>query len=261
MPRFAANLSMMFTEHDVLDRFQAAADAGFDAVEMLFPYAHAPEDVAKRKDAAGVRQVLFNMPPGDWDAGERGMACHPGREAEFAAGVTKALLYAEALDCPLLHVMAGLAPQGTDPAVLQTTYRRNLAHAAEAAAQAGRAVCIEPINARDMPGFYLRTTDQAVAHLDAVGNPQAWLQLDFYHAQISEGDLTRRTERLIDRVGHVQIAGVPDRHEPDAGEVAFGHVFATLDRLGYRGWIGCEYRPKGKTTDGLGWAKAYLKQG
>ncbi|TVQ36735.1 MAG: hydroxypyruvate isomerase [Geminicoccaceae bacterium] len=257
MPRFAANLTMMFTEHDPLDRFQAAADAGFAAVEMLFPYAHDMDVIAKRKQAAGLEQVLFNLPPGDWDAGERGMACLSGREAEFEAGVAKALAYAEALECPMLHMMAGLAPAGAEAAQLQATYRRNLAFAADAVGSAGRSLCIEPINARDMPGFYLRTTDQSIAHLDAVGKANAWLQFDVYHCQISEGDLTRRMERLMDRIGHVQIAGVPDRHEPDEGEVAYGHVFAAFDRLGYQGWIGCEYRPKGKTTDGLGWLRPY----
>ncbi len=258
MPRFAANLTMMFNEHAPLDRYQAAADAGFRAAEMLFPYAHGVDEVAKRQQASGLQQVLFNLPPGDWDAGERGMACHPGREAEFEAAVEKALIYAEALDCPLLHMMAGLAPEGADPATLEATYRRNLAFAADAVAAAGRSLCIEPINARDMPGYYLRTTTQAIAHLDAVAKANASLQFDLYHCQISEGDLSKRTEALIDRVGHIQVASVPDRNEPDAGEVAYGHLFALLDRLGYAGWIGCEYRPKGKTTDGLGWAKPYL---
>jgi hydroxypyruvate isomerase len=261
MPRFAANLTMMFNEHAPLDRYRAAADAGFEAVEMLFPYAHDVEAIAKAKQAAGVRQVLFNLPPGDWDAGERGMACIPGREAEFEEGVRTALRYAEALECPMLHMMAGLAPAVADPATLAATYRRNLAFAADAVGEAGRSLCIEPINARDMPGFYLRTTGEAIGHLDAAGKANASLQFDVYHCQISEGDLTRRIEALIDRIGHVQIAGVPDRHEPSAGEVAYGHVFDLFDRLGYEGWIGCEYRPKAGTVDGLGWVRPYLAKG
>ncbi|MEO1093056.1 MAG: 2-oxo-tetronate isomerase [Pseudomonadota bacterium] len=255
MPRFAANLSMMFTEHPFLDRFQAAADAGFTAVEFLFPYDHPPEIVAKWREAAGVHQALFNLAPGNWDGGERGLASLPGREAEFEASVTQALDYADALDCPLLHVMAGIP--GNAPAEAATaTYRRNLTLAADRAAARGRSICIEPINARDMPGFFLRTTTEAIAHLDDVARPNAHLQLDLYHCQISEGDLAKRTAALLPRVAHVQIAGVPERHEPSLGEINYPYLFALLDRLGYDGWVGCEYRPEAGTVEGLGWFAA-----
>ncbi len=250
MPRFAANLSMMFTERPFLERFDAAAAAGFRAVEFLFPYAHEPAEIRTALDRNGLRLALFNAPPGDWEGGERGLAAVPGRAAEFRSGFARALDYAAVLNPSRLHVMAGIA----SGEAARATYVANLAHAAEAAG--GRRLCIEPINTRDMPGYHVSTSDDAVAVLDAVGAANLGLQFDFYHAQIMEGDLTRRLERLMPRIAHVQIAGVPDRHEPDTGEVSFPHLFAALDRLGYDGFVGCEYRPRGRTEDGLGWFRS-----
>ncbi len=247
MPRFAANLTMMFTERPFLERFEAAAAAGFRAVEFLFPYDRAAAEVRAALDAAGLELALFNAPPGDWDAGERGLAALPGREADFRETLAQALDYAAVLRPARLHLMAGLA---SGPAARET-YRANLAWAAEAAA--GQGLTIEPINARDMPGYHLATSEDAVSVLDAVGAANLGLQLDLYHAQIMEGDLTRRIERLLPRIAHVQIAGVPERHEPDQGEVSYPHLFALMDRLGYAGFVGCEYRPRARTEDGLGW--------
>ena len=253
MPNFAANLSMMFTEHAFLDRFQAARSAGFTAVEYLFPYDFAPGDIKAALDAAGLKQALFNGPPGDWEAGERGMASIPGREQEFRDTIGKALEYASVLKPDAIHVMAGNA---AGPSA-QATYIDNLRWAAE---QAGdQLLVIEPINSRDMPGYFLSRSDQGVAILETVGAPNLKLQFDLYHAQIMEGDLTRRLERILPFIGHIQIAGVPDRHEPDAGELNLPHLFETLDRLGYTGWVGCEYRPAGATVDGLGWFSSYAK--
>jgi len=252
MPRFAANLSMMFTERPFLERFDAAAAAGFEAVEFLFPYDHPVAEIRDALDRNRLTLALFNAPPGDWEAGERGLTAVPGREAEFRDLFRLAIDYAAALKPARLHVMAGLA-QG--PAA-RAAYVANLAHAAAAAP--GLRVCIEPINSRDMPGYHLSRSDDALTVLDAVGAGNLGLQFDLYHAQIMEGDLTRRIERLLPRIAHIQIAGVPDRHEPDRGEVNFPHLFRTLDALGYRGFVGCEYRPAGRTEDGLGWFRAAM---
>ena len=269
MPRFAANLTMLYSEHPFLDRFAAAAADGFTGVEYLFPYAHPGDEIARRLRAHGLTQVLFNAPPGDWDAGERGLACLPDRVAEFRAGVERALDYAGALDCPRLHLMAGLMPAGVAPQRLQDTYLDNLAWAAARAASAGREVLIEPINRRDMPGYFLTRQDEAHATVDAVGAPNLKVQMDLYHCQIVEGDLASRLRRWLPggRVGHLQIAGVPDRHEPDAnGELNWPWLFALIDALaaasGWDGWVGCEYRPRrgavpGATRDGLGWLHAW----
>ncbi|WP_280546860.1 MULTISPECIES: 2-oxo-tetronate isomerase [unclassified Halomonas] len=264
MIRLAANLSMLFTEHAFLDRFAAAADAGFTGVEYLFPYAHAPESLAEALRASGVEQVLFNLPPGDWEAGERGLASLPGREAEFRDSVVEGLRYAEALDCPRVHAMAGLLPEGVDArtqtearAAHHATYIDNLRFAAREAAKAGRDLLIEPINTRDMPGYFLSRQDQALAVLEAVGADNLRLQFDLYHCQIMEGDLIRHLERLLPHIGHVQIAGVPQRHEPDIGEVHYPAVLERLAALGYRDWVGCEYRPAQGTRDGLGWGRPY----
>lgn len=259
MPRFAANLSMMYPDRPFLDRFAAAAADGFEAVEFLFPYEHAPEVVARQLQAHGLTQALFNLPPGDWAAGERGMACHPGREAEFAATVQQALRYAQATGCQRLHAMAGLLPRGVAPAQARQVYVHNLRAAAQALADAGITLLIEPINSRDMPGYFLNLQEQAHDIVAEVGAPNLKVQMDFYHCQIMEGDLTRRLERHFEGVGHIQIASVPDRHEPDGGEVAYAHLFQRLDALGYQGWIGCEYRPAGDTSAGLGWARPYLR--
>ena len=260
MIRLAANLSMLFTEHDFLDRFAAAADAGFRGVEYLFPYAYSPEVVSAALRDAGLEQVLFNLPPGDWEAGERGLASLPGREWEFRDSVVEALRYAEALDCPRIHAMAGLLPADADVetrAAHQATYLNNLRFAAGEAAKAGREVLIEPINTRDIPRYFLSRQTHALAVLEAVGADNLKLQFDLYHCQIMEGDLIRHLERQFKRIGHVQIAGVPERHEPNVGEVHYPAVFERLEALGYRGRVGCEYRPAGGTREGLGWGRSY----
>lgn len=251
--RFAANLSMMFTERPFLERFAAAAAAGFTVVEFLFPYDHPAETVRAALREAGLTQALFNLPPGDWAAGERGIASLPGREEEFRAGVAKALEYATVLDCPRLHCMAGLLPAGGDRAAALDRYVANLRWAAAACAEAGRTLLVEPINNRDMPGYLMNRTTLAREVIAAVGAPNLRLQLDLYHCQISEGDLAMRIRANLDLIGHIQIAGVPDRHEPDEGEVNYPYLFALLEEVGYDGVIGCEYRPRGRTEDGLGW--------
>lgn len=257
MPRFAANLSMMFTEHPFLDRFAAAAAAGFAGVEFLFPYAETVEELARRRADAGVEQALFNLPPGDWDAGERGLASLSGREVEFATSVETALAYARALRCPTLHAMAGMLQDGVDRAGRERIYVANLRHAARACAAAGITLVIEPINSRDMPGYLLGYQRDGRRIIEAVGEPNLRLQLDLYHCQIMEGDLARHIRDYADITGHVQVAGVPDRHEPDQGEVAYRYLFDVLDEIGYAGWVGCEYRPKGRTEDGLGWFRPW----
>lgn len=259
MPRFAANLSMMYTEHPFLERFAAAAADGFRAVEFLFPYEHEPQQIASQLREHDLEQALFNLPPGDWASGERGMACHPGREAEFAEGVERALHYAQATGCRRLHVMAGLVPPGVSADELRRTYVANLKLAAQRAAPHGVTLLIEPINTRDMPGFYLNYQQQAHDLVAEVGADNLKVQMDLYHCQIMEGDLSRRIERHFAGIGHVQIAGVPDRHEPDLGEVNYPCLFDLLDRLGYAGHIGCEYRPRAGTRAGLGWLQPYLK--
>ncbi len=269
MPRFAANLSMLYNEHDFLDRFAAAARDGFKGVEYLFPYAYVAADLAARLKDNGLQQVLFNAPPGDWDKGERGIACLPGREAEFREGFARALEYADALDCPRIHVMAGLKPAGADAELLKRTYVQNVAWAAEQAAKAGRNVLLEPINTRDMPGFFLNYQEDAHQIVQSIGAGNLKVQFDLYHCQIMEGDLASRIRKYLPtgRVGHFQIAGVPERHEPDVGEINHPYLFKVIDEVaaecGWQGWIGCEYRPRrgavaNGTSDGLGWMKPYL---
>jgi len=265
MPRFAANLSLLYNDLDFLDRFAAAARDGFQAVEYLFPYAYPAPELAARLQASGLQQVLFNAPPGDWDAGERGLACLPGREAEFRDGMAKAIGYAKALQCPRIHVMAGLVPPGADAATVRATYLANVRHAAGQAAPHGIQILLEPINGRDMPGFFLSRQDQAHALVGEIGAANVKVQMDLYHCQIVEGDLAMKIRQYLPtgRVGHLQIAGVPERHEPDVGEVNYPYLFQLLDALGYDGWIGCEYRPaRGAaahaTSDGLGWLKPWL---
>jgi hydroxypyruvate isomerase len=257
MPRFAANLSMMFQEVPFLERFAAAAAAGFRGVEFLFPYAHPAQQVAAALRAAKLECVLFNLPPGNWDAGERGLASLPGREAEFRAGIATALDYARALGTPRLHVMAGLLPPGAERAAHRRSYLENLRHASAELARAGIVALIEPINTRDIPGYFLNTQTEAHAIREEVGAANLRVQMDLYHAQIVEGDLAMKLRRWLPHVGHVQIAGVPERHEPDRGEVNYEYVLRLLDELGYDGWVGCEYRPAAKTEDGLGWLKRW----
>ncbi len=255
MPKFAANLTMMFNEVSFPERFARAAKAGFKAVEFLFPYDHAPAEVAGWLADNGLENALFNMPPGDWAAGERGIASLPGREDEFRAGVAKALDYALALGTPRIHAMAGLLPGGGDAGRHRAVFIDNLRFAARELAKHGRTLLIEPINHRDMPGYFLSGQAQAHAIRDEVGEANLKIQMDFYHVQVSEGDIAMTLRKYADHVGHVQIAGVPDRHEPDEGEVNYRYLFALLDQLGYAGWVGCEYRPRGRTEDGLGWLK------
>ncbi len=262
MPRLAANLSMMYPEHAFLDRFAAAARDGFEAVEYLFPYEHPAAEIAMRLADHGLAQVLFNAPPGDWAGGERGLACLPGREAVFRDGVARALDYAGALGCPRVHLMAGLAPDGVDRAALRTTYVANLAWAAREAAKHGVDVLVEPINPRDIPRFFLNRQEDAHAIVAEAGGPNLKVQMDLYHCQIVEGDVATKLRKYLPtgRVGHLQIAGVPERQEPDVGELHHPYLFGVIDELGYEGWIGCEYRPKGPTSAGLGWARGLLRR-
>ena len=248
----------MYTEVPFLDRFAAAAADGFRAVEFLFPYEYTAATIRDRLVDNGLAQVLFNTWPGDFAGGERGLACLPGREADFQAGVDRAIEYARALDCPRLHAMAGLMPAGADRAALRRTYVSNLREAARRCAAAGLTLLIEPINPRDIPGFFLNAQDEAHAIIAEVGAPNLKVQLDLYHCQIVEGDLAMTIRRTLAGVGHIQIAGVPERHEPDLGEVNYPYLFALLDELGYDGWIGCEYRPKAGTSAGLGWVRGWL---
>lgn len=260
MPRFAANLSMMYPEHAFLDRFEAAARDGFEAVEYLFPYDWSARELASRLEEHGLRQVLFNAPPGDWAAGERGLACLPGREYEFRGGVQRALDYAVELGCRRIHFMAGLVPDGVDSSVLRHTYIKNLAWAARQADRQGIDVLIEPINTRDIPGFFLNRQDDAHAIVAEVGAPNLKVQMDLYHCQIVEGDLSAKLSQYLPtgRVGHIQIAGVPQRHEPDSGELHYPHLFRLIDELAFDGWVGCEYRPKESTSAGLNWLRALV---
>ena len=253
MPRFAANLSMMFNEVGFLDRFDAAARAGFRGVEFLFPYEHPAAEIRRRLDANGLTQALFNLPPGDWAAGERGLASLPGRQAEFRAGVVRALDYAATLDCKLVHCMAGIVPAGVSAVTAGAVYAANLAWAAEQAHAAGVKLVIEPINHRDMPGYFLHTQAQGAAFVEAIGRDRLGLQFDVYHVQVTEGDITKRMEQFLPVIAHMQIADVPARNEPGTGEIGWDFVFRRMDELGYRGWVGCEYRPVGDTLAGLSW--------
>jgi hydroxypyruvate isomerase len=257
VPKFAANLSFIFQEVEFLDRFAAAARCGFKAVEYLSPYDHPPEVIAEQLNRHGVEQALFNMPPGDWAAGERGIGALPGREREFRDGVETALVYAKATRCRILHAMAGVLPAGLDRAEAERVYLANLRLAADRLAAEAVTLVVEPINTRDIPGYFLNTTTQAMSVIERVGHPNLKLQLDLYHVQIMEGDLAQRVRVLAGHYPHVQIAGNPGRHEPDIGEINYSFLFDLLDEIGYSGWIGCEYRPKGETTAGLGWAKRY----
>ena len=259
MPRFAANLSMMYQEHAFLERFGAAAKDGFKGVEFLFPYAHPAADLRACLVEHGLTQALFNGPPGDWEAGERGLASLPGREAEFRKSVATALEYARVLGNERVHLMAGLIRPGEERARHRAVYVNNLAYAAKEAASAGITVVIEPINTRDIPGFFLNRQDEAHAVCAEVGAGNLKVQMDLYHCQIVEGDLALKLRKYIADVGHIQIAGVPERHEPDMGEINYPYLFALMDELGYDGWVGCEYRPKGGTSAGLGWMRDWLQ--
>jgi hydroxypyruvate isomerase len=257
VPRFAANLSMMFNEAPFLDRFAAARKAGFDAVEFLFPYEFPAAELRTRLTGEGLTQALFNLPPGDWANGERGLASLPGRQAEFRDSVKKALDYAAVLECRLLHCMAGIVPQGVSPVTAAAIYAANLAWAAELTKPAGVKLVIEPINHRDMPGYFLHTQAQGAAIVDAIGPDRLGLQFDVYHVQVTEGDITKRMEQFMPVIAHIQIADVPARNEPGTGEIGWDYVFRRMDALGYQGWVGCEYRPASDTVAGLGWRQRF----
>ncbi|MCU1385762.1 MAG: hydroxypyruvate isomerase [Acidobacteria bacterium] len=258
MPKLAANLTMLFGEMDFLDRFEAAAEAGFRGVEFLFPYAYDAQTLKERLGAHRLEQVLHNLPAGNWAAGERGIACLPDRVDEFKAGVAQAIKYATALDCDRVNCLAGIPPPALDAATARQTFVQNLRYAAPLLDAAGITLLIEPINTRDIPGFFLSGTRQAIEIIDAVGSDNLWLQYDIYHMQIMEGDAAQAIERYLPRIAHMQLADVPGRHEPGTGQVDFAALFALVDRLAYDGWIGCEYVPQGGTLDGLAWAKPYL---
>jgi hydroxypyruvate isomerase len=253
MPRFAANLTLLFTEVPFLDRFERAARAGFEAVEFLFPYAVPAEAIRARLQAHRLTLVLHNLPAGDWDGGERGIACHPDRVDEFRRSVDAALHYARELGTPQLNCLAGKAPPGVADAVLHRTFVDNLRFAAQAFDAAGLKLLIEPINHFDIPGFYLTRTAQALAILDEVGAANAFLQYDLYHAQRMEGELAATLEKNLARIAHIQMADNPGRHEPGSGEINYRFLFNHLDRIGYAGWVGCEYKPATDTESGLGW--------
>jgi hydroxypyruvate isomerase len=256
MPAFCANLTMLYNELPFLDRFAAAKAAGFLGVEYLFPYDFEAAQLAARLKDNGLTQVLHNLPAGDWASGERGIAVLPGREQEFRAGVDRAIRYATALGCRQVNCLAGLAPAGADPAALEDTLVANLAYAAGKLKDEGIRLLVEPINTRDMPGFFLNTTRQALALLEKVGSDNLFIQYDIYHMQIMEGDVARTIEANLPRIAHIQLADNPGRHEPGTGEINYPFLFGHIDRIGYRGWIGCEYKPKTTTDAGLGWFEA-----
>jgi hydroxypyruvate isomerase len=253
MPKFAANLTMLFNEVDFLDRFAAAAETGFKGVEYLFPYAWPADELAEKLDQYGLVQVLHNLPAGDWAGGERGIACHPDRIGEFQDGVGRAIEYATTLGCKQVNCLAGIAPAGVDADKVFETFVANLRFAADKLAGAGIRLLVEPINTFDIPGFYLNRTAQAAAILDAVGSDNLFIQYDIYHAQRMEGELANTIAAHLPRIAHMQLADNPGRHEPGSGEINYAFLFDFIDRSGYEGWIGCEYKPAGDTRAGLAW--------
>lgn len=258
MVRFSANLSMLFTEVDFPARFERAARAGFKAVEYLFPYPWKKEELAAALAKNGLQQVLFNLPAGDWAGGERGIACLPGREGEFREGVALAIQYAKALDCPQVNCLVGMPPAGAPPEKVRQTLLDNLRFAAAALEKEGRRLLIEPLNGRDVPGFYLYGTGNAIQLIAEAGHPNLYLQYDLYHMQITEGNLMQTIQAHLSRIAHIQIADNPGRHEPGTGEINYPNIFRFLEKEGYAGWIGCEYKPIGKTEEGLAWMKPFL---
>ena len=259
MTKFAANLSMLFTEVEFLDRFELAAKAGFTAVEFLFPYAWPAEVIRERLQSNHLTLVLHNLPAGNWEAGERGIACLPDRVEEFREGVHKAVQYAQALGVKQLNCLAGKAPAGVAADVLQQTLVDNLRYAAQALQAAGLNLLIEPINTYDILGFFLNRTTQALEIIDAVGMANVYVQYDLYHAQRMEGELCKTIEDQLSRIAHIQLADNPGRNEPGTGEINYINLFKFLDRIGYQGWIGCEYKPASETVAGLGWIKELTK--
>lgn len=259
MPKLAANLSMLFRHLDFPDRFAAAADAGFSAVEYQYPYEHSPEELAARARDAGLAVVLHNMPPGDARRGEHGTACLPGREGRFREDLELAIRYARAAGCMRLHCMAGAAPASVDTALAHSTYLRNLRHAARRLREEGMQLLIEPLSPATLAGCFLTGSAQAIRVLDELAEENAFLQYDLFHMQTLEGNLAATIARLLPRIGHLQLADVPGRHEPGTGEINFDFLLPYIDRIGYSGWIGCEYNPAGDTVEGLKWAKRYLR--
>ena len=258
MPKLAANLTMLFNEVDFLDRFEAAAKAGFKGAEYLFPYSYPKEQLAEKLDRYGLIQVLHNLPAGDWANGERGIACLPGRVGEFQDGVGKTIDYAKALGCKQVNCLAGVAPRDVAAEKVHETFVANLRFAADKLQAAGIRLLIEPCNTRDIPGFYLNHSQQALAVIDEVGSDNLWLQYDIYHMQIMEGDLAPTIERNRERITHMQLADNPGRNEPGTGEINYPFLLQFIDKLGYEGWMGCEYKPARTTLEGLGWTKPYL---
>ncbi|MES2633265.1 MAG: hydroxypyruvate isomerase [Pseudomonadota bacterium] len=259
MPKFAANLTMLFTELPFLDRFAAARNAGFHAVEYLFPYEYDRQDLAARLRDHGLTQVLHNLPAGDWAAGERGIACHPDRRDEFRAGVERAITYANALDCRQLNCLVGKQLGAVTHEEAHATVVSNLRYAADALAAEGIRLLVEPINAYDIPGFFLTRTDQALALIDEVGSANLFLQYDIYHAQRTEGELAATLQRNLARIAHVQVADNPGRNEPGTGEINYDYLFRHLDQIGYAGWVGCEYKPAASTAAGLSWLQRFAR--
>ncbi|MDP3355857.1 MAG: hydroxypyruvate isomerase [Polaromonas sp.] len=257
MPNFAANLTMLFTELPFLERFEAAAHANFKAIEFLFPYGFAVDDIRQRLDVNGLKLVLHNLPAGDWDAGERGIACLPDRVQEFRSGVATAIRYAKGLGVEQLNCLAGRAPAGASAEVVRQTLVSNLRYAAAELGTVGLRLLIEPVNSYDIPGFYLNRTQQALEILDEVGAPNAFLQYDIYHAQRMEGELGATIGKYLARIGHIQLADNPGRNEPGTGEINYAWLFNHLDAIGYKGWVGCEYKPATTTLEGLGWREQF----
>ncbi|MBL7127008.1 MAG: hydroxypyruvate isomerase [Dehalococcoidales bacterium] len=258
MPKFSANLSMLFTEVGFADRFERSARAGFKAVECQFPYELPKEDIAERLGKYGLELVLYNIPAGSWAAGERGTACLPGRESEFQEGVGKAIEYAKALKCPRINCLVGLTPKDAPADKVRQTLVSNLKFAAEAMQKAGISLLVEMLNDKDVPGFYLVRTQDTLKLFEEVKHANLWLQYDIYHMQVMEGNLAKTIQENVSRIGHIQLADNPGRHEPGTGEINFTNLFKFIDESGYTGWIGCEYKPAGATEDGLGWVKPYL---
>ena len=255
MPQFAANLTMLFNEVPFLERFEKANKAGFKAVEFLFPYPFAATEIKQKLDQYQLKLVLHNLPAGDWDAGERGIACLPDRQAEFREGVSKAIAYAKALGVDQVNCLAGKAPAGVDLKILHSTFVENLRYAAQELKKANIRLLIEPINTFDIPGFFLNTTKQAMNILEEVASDNLFVQYDIYHAQRMEGELANTIEKNLAKIGHIQLADNPGRNEPGTGEINYAYLFKFLDRIGYQGWIGCEYKPATTTEAGLGWIK------
>lgn len=261
MPKFSANLSWMFTETDFLSRFELAAKVGFRAVECMFPYDWPKEAIAEKLERYGLELVLYNLPAGDWAGGERGIACLPERVSEFQEGVRIAIEYAKTLKCPRLNCLAGQVPGDVSRHKVRQTFLGNLRFAADALQKEGIRLMVEPLNDQQVPGFYLTHTRDAIDLMKELNHPNLWLQYDIYHMQIMEGNLTRTISGNVARIGHMQLADNPGRHEPGTGEINFTNLFRSIDEAGYNGWIGCEYTPAGITEDGLGWVKPYLRRG